>query len=98
MPRSLKLLIFGVVAASAVALVAATLLFPLTPGIALPNPGSGDAASQQELLLGVAFWILLTLVASALPVQMPQETCQAKFLRNDRCGKCFSGVPRPADG
>src|SRR6188768_3023517 len=77
MPRSLKLLIFGVVAASAVALVAATLLFPLTPGIALPNPGTGITASQQELLLGVAFWTLLTLVASALPVQMPRGSRQA---------------------
>jgi putative nucleotidyltransferase with HDIG domain len=65
------------VAASAVALVAATLLFPLTPEIALPNAPQGQSPSGQALLLGVAFWMLLTLVASALPVQMPRGTQQA---------------------
>src|SRR5262245_51648861 len=77
MPRSLKLLILGVVAASAVALVAATLLFPLTDPIALPNAQDGLKPSLEAKLLGVAFWTLLTLVASALPVQMPRGTKQA---------------------
>jgi putative nucleotidyltransferase with HDIG domain len=76
MPRSLKLLILGVVAASAVSLVAATLWFPLTPGIALPNASQG-APTQPELMLGVLFWIVVTLFASALPVQMPRGTQQA---------------------
>ena len=77
MPRSLKLLIIGVVAASAVALVAATLAFPLYASIALPNPEEGVKPSQAAILTGVLFWILLTLVASALPVQMPRGTKQA---------------------
>ena len=77
MPRSLKLLILGVVAASALALVAATLAFPLYASIALPNPEEGVEPSQAAILTGVLFWILLTLVASALPVQMPRGTKQA---------------------
>jgi putative nucleotidyltransferase with HDIG domain len=77
MPRSLKLLIFGVVAASAVALVAATFVFPVGDAIALPSPQDGEAATNEAKLLGVAFWTLLTLVASALPVQMPRGTKQA---------------------
>ena len=77
MPRSLKLLILGVVAASAVALVAATLAFPLYASIALPNPEVGVTPSQTAILTGVLFWILLTLIASALPVQMPRGTKQA---------------------
>jgi len=77
MPRSLKLLIAGVVAASAVALIATTLLIPVEDAIALPSPSQGSRASVASLLLGLAFWIGLCLVASALPVQMPRGTFQA---------------------
>ena len=51
--------------------------FPLYPSIALPNPEEGVQPSQAAILTGVLFWILLTLVASALPVQMPRGTEQA---------------------
>ena len=47
------------------------------PSIALPNPEEGVEPSQAAILTGVLFWILLTLVASALPVQMPRGTKQA---------------------
>ena len=76
MPRSLKLLIFGVVAGSAVALIAATLLFPVSPAIALADGESRTAPSTAQLLLGLAFWVLLTVAASALPVEMPRGTQQ----------------------
>ncbi len=70
MPRKLKLYIAGVVATSAVALVATTLLFPLraTSPIAAGFVEFGDLAP----VAGLAFWILVTLVASSLPVKMPR--------------------------
>jgi putative nucleotidyltransferase with HDIG domain len=76
MPRSLKLLLVGVVAGSAIALVAATLVFGAFDQIALPPPEAGQAA-PGAVLLGIAFWTLLTLVSAALPVPMPRGTQQA---------------------
>ncbi len=79
MPRSLKLYITGVVVVGALALMAATFLFPFGPTIAalrLVTPGN-EAPNQVELLLGVAFWTGLTLVGSANPVQQPRGSQQA---------------------
>ena len=78
MPKSLKLYIFGVVAASALALVAATLLFPVDGPIAIRlwTHAPADPLSV-ELLLGIAFWTALALVGSAFPVQLPRGTHQA---------------------
>ena len=81
MPRSLKLYIAGVVTLSALALVVATLWFP--------GPASADCPhhrhrgvdpvvpSQLEIFAGIAFWTLLTLVASAVPVRLPRGSYQA---------------------
>ena len=77
MPRSLKLLLVGVVAGGAIALVAATLVFGAYDAIALPPPPQGQDAPFSEILIGIAFWTALTLVSSALPVQMPRGTRQA---------------------
>src|SRR5512146_1169916 len=81
MPRSLKLYITGVVTASALALGVATLVFPADQRIALDIPNiSGLAAADQatfELLLGLVFWTVVELVASALPVKLPHGTYQA---------------------
>ena len=81
MPRSLKFYIAGVVALSAVALVAATLVFPIDPRIALgisdPRVRTATCQHSFRLLPGVAFWILLTLVTSALPVKLPLGSHQA---------------------
>lgn len=78
MPRSLKLYITGVVVISAVALVAATFLFPVGAAIAIRFETSpGQAPTDTELLLGVAFWTALTLVGSAYPVQQPRGSQQA---------------------
>jgi putative nucleotidyltransferase with HDIG domain len=65
MPRRLKLYIIGVVAASASALVSTTLLIPVDPAI---GAGFGDHGP----LIGIVFWIAMTIVASALPVRMPR--------------------------
>jgi putative nucleotidyltransferase with HDIG domain len=73
MPRSLKLYIVGVVAISAIALIAATLLYAPRDAISiLPHDDSGAG-----VLLGIAFWVVLAIVASALPVQMPRGTQHA---------------------
>ncbi len=81
MPRSLKVYIAGVVTLSAVALVVATLVFRAEPQIALNLTRLSGATpfepSQTEIALGVAFWTLLTLVTSALPVKLPLGTHQA---------------------
>jgi putative nucleotidyltransferase with HDIG domain len=70
MPRSLKLFIVGVVAASALALVVTTLVFPVEPEIAIGEFLPTDVA----IVVGILFWTALTLVTSALPVKMPRGT------------------------
>src|SRR5690242_16530413 len=79
MPRSLKIYITGVVTLSAVALVVATLVFhDWADGIALRlNGPSTEAPTQGQVALGVGYWILLTLITSALPVRLPLGTQQA---------------------
>ena len=70
MPRSLKIYIAGVVAASALALLVTTLVFPVEPEIAI-----GDFLPQDvSIVAGFAFWTILALVSSALPVKMPRGT------------------------
>ncbi len=76
MPKALKIYIAGLVGASAVALVATSFVFLQKPGYIL---GMRPAISVTEptdlgVLLGLAFWILLTLFASAFPVRMPRGT------------------------
>ena len=77
MPRSLKVYIAGVVTLSAIALMVATFLFRAEPGIALQPGQQLRIPSEAEILLGVVFWIALTLVTSALPVKLPMGTHQA---------------------
>lgn len=75
MPKSLRIYIAGVVTLSAFALGVATLLFPADQRIATGFDFTGS--STAGILIGVAFWTLLTLIASALPVTLPQGTQQA---------------------
>ncbi len=79
MPKSLKLYLAGVVAVGALALIAATLVFvPPNPAIAIRLTSSPSSLpTELELLLGVAFWTILTLVGSAFPVRLPRGTHQA---------------------
>jgi len=73
MSRSLKSYVAIVVALGAVALIAATLRFPPEWGIALrlvTEPGSKPAAFETNL--GLAFWIALAALSSALPVELPR--------------------------
>ena len=77
MPKSLKLYIAGVVALGAVALVAATLVFPVDPAIAIGYDPAERQPTESRILLGVAFWTSLALVGSALPVQLPRGTQHA---------------------
>ena len=59
LPRSLKLYIAGVVALSAFALVAATLVFPADKHIALRLGPPETSVSALEIALGVGFWTIL---------------------------------------
>ncbi|TAL05510.1 MAG: HD-GYP domain-containing protein [Chloroflexota bacterium] len=71
MTRSLKIYITGLVGAAALALLATSLVIPIDDGIALRFQGHG-IATEIELLAGVAFWIVVTLFASALPVTLSE--------------------------
>jgi len=75
---ALRAYIVGVVVVSAVALVAATLLYPATsyPAVAI-NFLAGAVPTDVEIVAGVAFWTILTLVSWALPVRLPRGTQQA---------------------
>jgi putative nucleotidyltransferase with HDIG domain len=67
MSRPLALFIVGLVAVSALALVAASFLYGFESRIQIPvgsDQGTGIA-------LGLVFWTVVTLVASALPVKVP---------------------------
>jgi putative nucleotidyltransferase with HDIG domain len=70
MPKRLKLYIAGLVVASAVALVATSLVFGVDERIAIELDGQ-PGGSRGEILAGLCFWVLLALCASALPVRMP---------------------------
>jgi hypothetical protein len=70
MPASLRLYVTGLVIASAVAL-GVTSLFGFDPRIALQLDGL-EAASDIEILAGIAFWTAIAIVTSALPVKMPR--------------------------
>ena len=70
MPTKLKLYIIGVVATSAIALVATTLLIPIGEGIRLAAAPFGLVTPQA----GLVFWCFVTLIASTLPVRMPRGT------------------------
>ena len=81
MPRALKAYIATIVTLSALALLVATLLYPANPRIALSlthaSATTATPPSSFEIALGVMFWTIVTLVASALPVRLPQGTHQA---------------------
>ena len=78
----LKVYIAGVVVLSAFALVAATLVIPVYPTIAITFGESASLPiqlhpSQAEVLAGILFWIALYLVVSALPVTLAHGTQQS---------------------
>ena len=83
MPRSLKLYIAGVVTLGVFALLVATLLWPpleqqeIALTLTYHSGSPSVTATQLEILLGVAFWTLMTLVTSAVPVKLPLGTQQA---------------------
>ena len=77
MPRSLKLLLIGVRARECDCTRCRDFVFGAYDAIALPPPPQGQDAPFGNILIGVAFWTALTLVSSALPVQMPRGTRQA---------------------
>jgi putative nucleotidyltransferase with HDIG domain len=68
MSRSLKAYIVGLVAACAFALAVTSLAIPVDEAIRLRVVED----VQTDVLLGLAFWTLATMLASALPVQMPR--------------------------
>src|SRR4051812_3967896 len=70
MPRLLKLYIAGLVISSAIALLIASLWFPIDPRVAIDIDGA-RGASRIDVLAGLGFWVAVALFASALPVRMP---------------------------
>ena len=76
MPKALKVYIAGLVGASAIALVVTSFVFLQKPGYVLGMRPAIAVIEPTELgvLLGVAFWVLITIFASAFPVRMPRGT------------------------
>ena len=77
MPRALKLYIAGLVGASALALTVTSLVFVPAPAtssgcgaVSVPVSGQGTDIG----VLGVGFWTVITLCASAYPFRMPRGT------------------------
>jgi riboflavin transporter FmnP len=68
LPRPLRIYVTWLVGAALVALLVTGLVIPVRPEIGLPLDGSGGSVLDQ--FAGIAFWILVTLLASALPVQL----------------------------
>jgi putative nucleotidyltransferase with HDIG domain len=93
--RSLKLYIAGVVTVSAAALAVATLVFPVDRSVAvsLPLPVEVSATDRIaiELGFGFAFWTVLTLITSALPVKLPHGTYQGVALAPLVAAMCLGG-------
>jgi putative nucleotidyltransferase with HDIG domain len=78
MSRSLKLYIAGLVSVSVVALLLTSFLYVQRPDLVLGlRPAiaiSLGLSLEVEVLAGLAFWILVSLFAGALPVRMPRGT------------------------
>jgi HD-GYP domain-containing protein (c-di-GMP phosphodiesterase class II) len=77
MPKALKLYIIGLVTTSAIALVVTSLVCAGRPDLVLgmqPQIAIAAPANDINVLAGLTFWTVLTLVASALPVRMPRGT------------------------
>ena len=70
MGTPLRLYIAGLVGAAALGLLATSLVIPLDPHIALEIDGDPSRAGALDILAGVGFWIVITLLASALPVRL----------------------------
>src|SRR5436190_23509425 len=71
MPRKLKIYLSGLVALSAVALVVTSFVFPVKASIGIAIPG---LPAELNVWFGFVFWVTVTLLTSALPVQMPRGT------------------------
>jgi putative nucleotidyltransferase with HDIG domain len=76
MSRALRAYIAGVVALSAIALVAATLYFEPYDTIAIGYVPGVDPPTI-DVVAGVVFWTVLTLISWALPVRLSHGTQQA---------------------
>jgi len=70
MSRSLRIYITGLVGAAAIALQATGLVIPVDHRIAIPFDADPTTMAPIEVLAGIAFWTIVTLFASALPVRL----------------------------
>src|SRR6266487_4537380 len=94
MPKSLKLYVAAVVVIGALALVAATFLFPPKPAIAI-RLGSFTDEPAIAVAFGILYWTALTVIGSAFPVQLPRGTQQAVAIA-PIMGAMFLGGPAVA--
>ncbi len=94
MPKSLKLYVTAVVVIGAIALMAATFLFPPKPGIAI-EVGAPTSSPALGHALGILYWTVLTVIGSAFPVLLPRGTQQAVAIA-PIMGAMFLGGPAVA--
>jgi riboflavin transporter FmnP len=69
LPRPLRLYVTWLVGAALAALLTTSLVIPIKPDISLVIDG-GSPENAVNKAAGIAFWILLTLLASAVPVKL----------------------------
>src|SRR6266576_326011 len=76
MSRSLKLYVTGLVSVSAIALALTSFVFArnsdLIFGVRRDIRLAAEGPIELQVLLGLAFWTLMTMFAGALPVRMPR--------------------------
>ena len=94
MPKSLKLYVTAVVVIGAIALMAATFLFPPKPAIAI-QISAFTSSPALESALGIFYWTVLTVIGSAFPVLLPRGTQQAVAIA-PIMGAMFLGGPAVA--
>ena len=78
MSKRLKLYIFGLVTACVFALAVTSLVYLPRPDLLLGSRPTislpSNTSTPQAVALGLLFWTIVTLAASALPVRMPRGT------------------------
>jgi hypothetical protein len=68
--KPLRIFLIGLVGLALLALLATSLFVAVDPHIGLTLDGDPSSTSSGEIVAGLVFWILVTLVASSLPVQV----------------------------
>jgi hypothetical protein len=68
--RPLAIYLAGLVGAAVLGLLATSLWIPVDPAIAIQIDGDSSTVGMLDFVTGIAFWTLVALIASSLPVRV----------------------------